>query len=168
MNSGSTNYPSRFYIAKPAAKLIGAIINNTQEVTMKKAVLFTLSLTLAACGGGGGSGGSTTDTNTPDITGPSGTISNTDGKLSIMGNGHTATVNSTTSAEISVTGNKNTVYIQTNTKHLDISGNENTVDISNGVNVGECTILGNKNKIVKSEGLKIECTAIGTDNTGFN
>lgn len=142
---------------------------------MNKTVLFTLSITLIACGGGSG-GSSNTITNTKQSSSfessstgtTSGTLSNKDGKLSIIGNYHTTTVNSTDKTKISISGDGNMVYIQTNIDDLSVTGNSNTFDIANGVTIDDCTIIGDKNKAVKSASLKIPCTVLGTNNTGFN
>lgn len=143
---------------------------------MKSVFCLTLALSLSACGGGGG--GSTTTGNTTKpassssstATGlPSGSVTNKDGKLEILGNNNTATANySDKKNEISVSGDGNIIYIQTNTSALDIIGNGNTIEVSNGVTIDKCNILGDNNQAIKPTGTTIACSLLGKDNTGFN
>ena len=135
---------------------------------MKLASIIALSLTIAACGGGSGSGSrpAPTGNTTPDKT-PTGTVTANNETLRIVGNYQTATANSTTPNKISISGDGNTIYIQTNTDSLDIIGNSNFIDISNGVTIQSCTLVGNANKAQKPSGLKIACSVAGNDNTGF-
>lgn len=122
------------------------------------AIAFTLSL--AACGGSGSGGGSDEPTS-------SGAIKKTETTTEITGNNHTATINSTQKTGISVSGNKNTIYIQTPVLYIDIIGNDNIIELSNGVTVDECEIMGNRNKANKSADIKLTCQVFGNENTGF-
>ncbi|UUA73563.1 DUF3060 domain-containing protein [Cellvibrio sp. QJXJ] len=135
---------------------------------MKYAIIALTLSTLAACGGGGGGSPSNNVSTSSEgkNTTPTGTVNSTASKLEITGSYNTATV--TSRKGIDVTGNNNTVYIQTSIDYLDVSGDSNTFDISNGVTIDECNIIGNENKTIKSEQLKITCTVIGEQNTGFN
>lgn len=150
---------------------------------MNKLITIALSLSICACGGGGGgSSGSTTGTTKTTTSAAqssssqassadsvaSGKVTHKDGKLDINGNYNTATANNSTPEEISISGNGNTVYIQGNLIALDVIGNDNIFEVSNGVTIQSCNIIGNNNKATKPTGLKIECKTSGTGNTGFN
>lgn len=133
---------------------------------MKKAIyLSVVSLSLFACGGGGSSGNSDAGTNPPTN---SGNVSTKGNELSIVGSNLTATANSATKNKISISGHGNMIYIQTNTESLDIIGDSNKIDISNGVTIDNCTIVGNNNNAIKPSGMKVPCTVAGQNNTGFN
>jgi hypothetical protein len=132
---------------------------------MKKLAIPALSLIITACGGGGSD--SSTQSATKPTT-PSGTVTNTNGTLTVIGDYQTATANNTPKNKISISGDGNTIYIQTNAESLDIIGDSNTIDVSNGVTIQSCTVLGDKNKTIKPSGLKIACSVAGNNNTGFN
>lgn len=139
---------------------------------MKKTLLATVLITLAACGGSGGSDGGSNNTptgsnETPQKT-PTGVVINKDLKLEITGSNNTATVAKSTKSEINISGNANLIYVQSNISTLDIVGNDNTFEISNGVTIDDCNVMGDSNKLIKPNGLTVQCEIQGKNNLGFN
>lgn len=136
---------------------------------MKRVFPLALTLALTACGGGGSDTkpSNNTSSSTANTT-PSGIVTNKDGKLDIIGDNNTATVISDKKAEISISGDRNVIYIQSNVSTLDVVGGNNTFEISNGVTIDKCMIIGDTNKAVKPTGLTVPCSIQGKSNSGFN
>ncbi len=138
---------------------------------MKIIYPLALTLLLPACGGSGGSGDTKPSNNSASSTAnttPSGIVTNKDGKLNITGDNNTATVISDKKAEISISGDRNVIYIQSNVSTLDVVGNSNTFEVSNGVTIDKCMIIGDTNKATKPTDLTITCSIQGKSNSGFN
>lgn len=137
---------------------------------MKKLLPMLIILSLSACGGGGGGSSNKQTDIEQDKTNntPSGVVTNSETKLMITGNNNTATVAKSSKSEINISGDKNIIYIQSNIGALDIVGNGNTLEVSNGVTVDDCNVIGSDNKVVKPNGLTLTCKITGQNNTGFN
>jgi len=124
---------------------------------MKKTVLCIFLLSLGACGGG--------STDTGGETEVIGSVVTTSDSVKITGDGSTTTINSVVKRSLSISGNYNLVYVQVPIKTLDIVGIGNQIEVSNGVTVDDCIVVGNDNSVIGA--VSIACNVTGENNEGF-
>lgn len=129
---------------------------------MKKLAVALTIIALTSCGGGG------SDTPSTNIQNEVGSVTNTDTNLTIIGNNQMQTVNRNQKSSVKITGNSNGVVIKSNISELKIVGDSNTIDITTGVLIDDCNIIGNSNTLVKMSGQSVTCKVVGNSNTGFN